>query len=217
MTGDGATAPLADDEPTHTWRRASLPIVAGFATGVLTQLGQGLLPGGTSQVANAISPWLLVTFLVGAVMTSRVGAATSGIATLVFALIGYYALIELRYGYGASTSSLLFWGLGALVGGVVFGAAGHVWRRDPRHVWRAAALGLAGAVFVAEAGYEALVLGDVLAGGIFLVIGVLLPILLGRTRADRLGGLVAIAPAVLLGVVGYVVFTWLYGVTAGIG
>ena len=99
--------------PTGGWRRTALPVGVGLVTGVLTQLGQGLLPGGTSQVANAISPWLLVTFLVGAVMTSRMGAVAAGIATLAFALVGYYAMIELRFGYGASTSSLLFWGLGA--------------------------------------------------------------------------------------------------------
>ncbi len=208
-TGSGISAPV--------WRRLALPIGVGLVIGVLTQLGQGLLPGGTSQVANAISPWLLITFLVGAAMPSRIGAAAAGVATLVFALVGYYAMIELRFGYGASTSSLIFWGLGALVGGGVFGVAGHTWRRDPRHIWRAAALGLVGAVFVAEAAYEAIVLGDTLIATIFLVAGLVLPLILGRTRADRLGGLVAIAPALVLGALGYVVFIAIYGITAGIG
>jgi len=204
------------DDASRRWRRVALPLVAGFATGALTHLGQGLLPGDTTQVANAISPWLLVAFLVGAVMTSRAGAAASGVATLVFALIVYYALIELRYGYGASTTSLLFWGLGALVGGALFGGAGWVWRHDPRHPWRAAALGLVGAVFVAEAVYEVIAVGYPLTGAIFLVVGVALPVILGRSREDRLGGLVAILPAVLLGALGYVVFTWIYGAMAGL-
>ena len=46
-------------------------VLAGLATGAVTQLGQSLLPDGWSQGANAISPWVLVAFLVGSAMPSR--------------------------------------------------------------------------------------------------------------------------------------------------
>jgi hypothetical protein len=39
-------------------RRLALIAVAGLVTGVLTQLGQGALPDGWRQVANAISPYV---------------------------------------------------------------------------------------------------------------------------------------------------------------
>jgi hypothetical protein len=46
-------------------------------TGAVTQLGQSALPGGWSQAANAISPWLLAAFLVGAAMPGRRSAMTN--------------------------------------------------------------------------------------------------------------------------------------------
>jgi hypothetical protein len=190
-------------------------VVIGLATGALTQIGQGVLPEGWSQAANAISPWLFVAFLVGALMPSRRWAIAAGIATLVLALVGYYAMIELRYGYGAGTASLVRWGLAALIGGPVYGIAGQRWRTGPDRE-RAIALGLLVAVFAAEGIYNAVILGHPAVGAGFVVVGLALPLLLGRSRADRLGAYVAAVPALGLGAIGYVVFIWLDGVTAGL-
>ena len=105
------------------------------------------------SVANAISPWLLVAFLLGSRMPDRRWAAVAGVAALVLALVGYYAMIELRYGYGASTTLAgARWGIGRA-------------RRRPglrhrrldvavRRGWRrAAAVGLLAAVAIAEGAY----------------------------------------------------------------
>jgi hypothetical protein len=187
-----------------------LVIVAavGLLVGVVTQIGQSVLPNGVSQAANAISPWLLAAFLLGSQMPDRRWAAAAGFGVLVFALVGYYGMIQLRYGYGGSTGSLAFWGLGALVGGPLFGVAGWSWRSGAG--WRrAAAIGLLAAVPIAEGIYLTRILPDVTVGLGFVVVGLLVPLLFGRTSADRWRAYVAVLPALVLGAVGYVVFLWL--------
>jgi hypothetical protein len=190
--------------------------LAGLATGVVTQLGQGLLPDGWSQAANAISPWLLVAFLVGSAMPSRPAAVAAGIATLVLALVGYYAMTEVRFGIGGGTSSLVFWGIGALVGGPVFGLAGYGWR-TAEYRYRAAALGLLAAAFIAEGGYHALVLEEPPVGAGFAIAGLLVPLFLGRSRQDRIGGYVAAAPGVVIGAAGFAAAIWVYNVVGNLG
>jgi hypothetical protein len=193
-------------------------LAAGLATGAVTQLGQSVLPAGWSQAANAISPWLLAAFLVGSAMPGRRSAIVVGVATLVFALVGYYAMTQLRYGIGGGTNSLVFWGIGAFAGGPVFGLAGNVWRAGA-HRYRAIALGLLAAAFLADAWYHALILSEhsasVAAG--FAVAGLLVPLVLGRSWQDRLGAYVAAVPALALGGAGFAVFLLLYDVTSRIG
>ena len=196
-------------------RQAGLVIVVGLLTGVLTQLLQSLLPDGWSQAANAITPWLFVAFLLGAAMSDEPRAAAAGAAGLALALVGYYAMTEIRYGIGVGTSSLVFWGLGALVGGPVFGVAGRWWRvGSPRR--RAAALGLLVAVAVAEGLYHVVVLAEPAVGAGFMVVGGLVPLVLGRSRDDRLAAYLAAVPALLLGALGFAMAIWLNGVTAAL-
>ena len=190
-------------------------VVVGLGLGVVTQILQSVLPSGWSQAANAISPWLLVAFYIGSAMPDRGSAVVAGLATLVLALVGYYATTQLRYGIGGGTSALIFWGLGAAVGGPVFGLAGHTWRTGA-HRHRALALGLLAAVFIAEAGYHLLVLSEPGVAIGFAIAGLLVPVVLGRSREDRLGAYVAAVPALALGAAGFVVFLWLYDVTARI-
>ena len=194
----------------------ALVLVAGIATGVVTQLAQSVLATGWSQAANAISPWLLVAFLVGSAMPGRRAAALAGAATLVLALFGYYAMTTLRFGIGASTASLVFWGLGAVLGGPVFGGAGWWWRRG-WHRARASALGLLTAAFIAEASYHAIVLAEPQVAIGFVIAGLLVPLILGRSRDDRLGAYVAAVPATLLGALGFAGAIWIYGVIASVG
>jgi hypothetical protein len=205
-------------DPTHDQgprRRIALIVIVGLATGLLTQLGQSVLPDGWSQVANAISPWLFVAFLVGSRMPDRAWAAAAGIATLLLAMAGYYAMTELRYGIGGGTSSLIFWGLGAIVGGPVFGIAGHTWRVGPDRP-RAIAIGLVAAVAIAEGIYNAVVLSSPAVGAGFIVAGLLAPVVLGHSREARVWGYLATLPALALGAVGYVVFLGVYGVISGV-
>ena len=193
----------------------AIVLVAGFVTGAATQILQSVLPTGWSQAANAISPWLLVAFLVGSVMPGRASAVAAGIGTLAFALVGYYTMTMIRYGIGGGTSALIFWGLGAVVGGPVFGLAGFTWRTGD-HRDRAIALGLLAAAFLAEAGYHLIVLQEPPVAAGFAIAGLLVPLILGRSRQDRLGAYVAAVPALVLGALGFAVFIWIYDVTSTI-
>ena len=202
-------------ETAAAWPRLALVVGAGLATGVLTQFGQSVLPDGWSQVANSISPWLLVAFLVGAAMSDVRWAAIAGIATLALALAGYDAMILIRYGYGPGLGPTIFWGLAAVAGGPVFGGAGRAWRTGS-HLWRAIALGLLAAVGAGEGIYCAVGLSWPAVGAGFAIAGLLMPLILGRSRDDRIGAYVAAIPAMGLGALGYVALTLLGGLTAGI-
>ena len=197
------------------WARALVVLVVGLATGVVTQVLQSVLPTGWSQGANAISPWLLVAFLVGSVMPDRTSAIVAGATTLILALVGYYVTTTIRYGIGGGTSSLVFWGLGAIVGGPVFGLAGHLWRTaEPR--FRAIALGLLAAAFLAEAGYHLIVLDEPPVAAGFAIAGLAVPLVLGRSTQDRVGAYVAAVPALAVGALGFGVFLWIYDLTSRI-
>lgn len=190
-------------------------VVVGLGTGVVTQVLQSVLPTGWSQAANAISPWLLVAFLVGAIMPDRSSAVLAGAGTLVLALVGYYAATTIRYGIGGSTSALVFWGLGAVVGGPLFGFAGHAWRKG-EHLQRAIAIGLLAAAFLAEAGYHLVVLSEPPVAAGFAIAGLAVPLVLGRSTQDRVGAYVAAVPALALGALGFGVFLWIYDLTSRI-
>jgi hypothetical protein len=198
-------------------RRVGLVVVVGLATGVLSQFAQDLLPGEWSQLGNAISPWLLVAFLLGSRMPDARWAVGAGVGALALAVVGFYATTTLRFGIGGGTSSLLFWGTGALVGGTVFGLAGYTWWTSPVHRHRALALGLLAAVFIGEGLYHWLTLGEPTVAAAFAIVGAAVPGVLGRSRDDRLGGYVAIVPALALGALGYVTFLSLAGLLSGVG
>ena len=143
-------------------------------------------------------------------------AAAAGVGALLLALVGYYGMVQLRYGYGGGTGSWIFWGLGAVVGGPVFGVAGHWWR-GPVHRRRAIALGLLAAVAVAEGAYNVLVVDHAAAGAAFIGFGLLVPLVLGRSREDRLGAYVAMIPVLLVGgTLGYLAFSWLSTFTSAV-
>ena len=197
-------------------RRAALIVAAGLATGIVTQIGQGALPGEWSQLANAITPWLLVAFLLGSVMPDERWAVAAGVAALLLALVGYYGMVQLRFGYGGSTSSWILWGAGAIVGGPVYGLAGRWWR-GPSHRRRTVAIGLLAAVAIAEGAYNVLVVDHVTVGVAFIVAGLVVPLLFGRSRDDRLGGYVVMVPVLAVGgTLGYLAFTWLASSTSGV-
>ena len=167
---------------------SALIVVVGIATGALTQFLQGILPVGWSQVANAISPWLLVAFLLGSRMPGRAGRPlrASGRCSRGRRLLRDG---QLRYGYGGGTGRSIFWGLGRRRrrSGLRAGwslAARAVHRR------RAIALGLLAAVSIAE-GYQRVLLAEPPVGLGFILAGLLVPLALGRSRHDRLGGYAA--------------------------
>jgi hypothetical protein len=198
-----------------TLRHVALVVVVGLLTGVITQIGQGVLPDGWSQAANAISPWLAVAFLVGAAMHDLRAGVVAGVATLTLALIGYYGMVWLRFGYGGSTNALVVWGTAALAGGVVYGALGQSWRAGGVRQ-RAVAIGFLVAAAVAEGIYLTGILPEPSVGAGFMLAGVLAPLVLGRSWGERTRAYAAAVPALALGGIGYVAFIAFYGLVTGV-
>lgn len=184
-------------------RRIALSVGVGLLTGIATQLGQSLLPEGIGQVANAISPWLFVAFLLGSRMPTAAWSGLAGVVALALALVGYYAMTQLRYGIGGGTSSLVLWSGAALVGGVVFGVLGRWWL-DERPWRRAAAVGLMAAAVIAEGVYLTRILPEATVGLGFIVVGAIVPLVLARSWPDRGRAYVAVLPGLVLGAIGYV-------------
>jgi hypothetical protein len=118
VRGDGAS-----------WRWP-LAIAAGLAVGVLTSFGQGVLSGAGNAFVNSASAWLVVPLMVGTLFHRVRSAAWAGLVCCLLQLIGYDITAELR-GFAVSTSVEGFWGACALIGGPLFGIAGHLWRFGP--------------------------------------------------------------------------------------
>lgn len=180
----------------------AIAAAAGLAVGGVTLLMQGALPGVLNHLGNSGAVWSLAAFGVGALLPVRgARAAAAGTVLLAFAVIGYYGSTTLFLHDDVSKGTLLgpaVWVCVAAVAGPVFGAAGALYRGGrPTH--RAVALGALGAVFLAEALYLGVVLHQTGEAALVAGLGVLMPVLLGRSAADRLRGLVALAPLTVLG------------------
>ena len=85
-------------------RIVGIALLAGLVAGAVTQLLQGILPAGIGSIANSATPWLAVGFGVGSTAPSWWLAAIAGAVTLLAALVGYYGLVQLRFGYGPQLS-----------------------------------------------------------------------------------------------------------------
>lgn len=195
------------------YRAILVALAVGLVTGVLTQIGQSVLPDGIRQVANSISPWLTVAFIVGTLMPRPGVAALTGFLALALALVGYYAMVLLRFGYTGGGSALILWTVGSVLGGAVFGPAGFYWRRGGL-VQRVAAIALLAGVFVSEGIYLTLILPEVLIGVGFAVAGLIVPLVLGRSWPERMYAWLGIIPALGLGAAGYFALLALSGLLA---
>ncbi|GAA5196248.1 DUF6518 family protein [Rugosimonospora acidiphila] len=178
--------------------------LAGLAVGGLTLEMQGTLPGVLNHLGNSGAVWSLAAFGAGAALPVRgFRAAVAGTLVLVGAVVGYYGSTTAFLRDDVSRAALTgpaVWIAVAVVAGPIFGVAGAL-SRAGRPVYRAAALGALGAVFVAEGLYLAVVVRQAGEAALMVGLGVVLPPLLGRGGADRLRGLAALVPMTLLGAV----------------
>jgi hypothetical protein len=171
---------------------------AGLATGGLTLLGQAVLDAEWNRLANSGAIWLAVAFAVGSRMASDREAVVAGTATLLFALVGYEVAARVASA-SIGFAGLVIWSGTALVGGPVYGLAGRRWRVGAGR-GRVLALALLGAVFVAEGAYTLLAIPDLArVGWVEVVVGLALPLLLGRDARERLVGVALLVPIACLG------------------
>ncbi|HEV7935066.1 MAG TPA: DUF6518 family protein [Actinomadura sp.] len=179
-----ATVPTARLSP-----RAVLAVLGGLALGCATNVLQGLLPDVLQAFSNSGSVWVVGAFIAGAVVgVPGWRACAAGTATQAGAVVGYYAYAEfVRDGMGDLTWPV-FWLVLALVAGPIFGTAGAWWRTGEGRR-RVAGPAVLGAVFGMDALHYLIVLHYDSDAMIYAVIGVLIPLLLGRSNRDRLMGL----------------------------
>ena len=149
----GGSAPLNRPDPIVMDTRACLLVCAfgGIAIGVITSFGQSALPDEVRSLANSAGAWSLAAFLLClANRNPRLGLVLGPVA-LAAMLLGYDVATVVR-GFAVSRSTIVFWGLAAVVVGPVLGV-GAAWARgtDPRRV----ALGVApiAGILVGEAIY----------------------------------------------------------------
>ena len=178
-----------------------LALALGVAVGVLTSLLQAHLNFPWLAMVNATSPWLTTAFVAGALQPRLSAAMLVGVAAATLQVVAYYVTADVR-GFGVSMTYVSLWSLCTVVGGPIFGAAGHVWRR-------AAPAGLGAALLVAAYASEAVVayhfrLGYTATAWLFGAIALLLAVSLGRHRSQYPALAWWLLPSIIAGVAGHV-------------
>jgi len=189
-------------------------LAVGVAVGVLTSFLQTHLEFPWLALVNAASPWLTTAFVAGALQSRLPTAMVVGLAATTLEVVAYYVTSDLR-GFDVSMGSATMWSLCAVVGGPIFGAAGHVW-------WRATPAGLGAALMVAAYASEAVVayhfrLGYSSTALLFGVVALLLAVGLGRHRSQYPALARWLLPTFLAGAAGQSPWAWLSGDTPTIG
>jgi hypothetical protein len=205
-----------NNQPGAPLRRGlTLGLLIGLGVGALSFLAQGRLPGYWYHLGNSGSVWVAAAFLAGTFVAERRWAAVSGVLTLLCAVGGYF-LTGTLMGVPYALSMMVFWAVVAVVGGPIFGLAGSLWRYAAAQplAWRLQALfqpaiaaGLLGAAFVAEGVYHRIANPHLPVAWPLMGVGVLIPLLLGRTQRERFIGLLMLLPAVLAGLAVYGLLT----------
>ncbi|HWL12931.1 MAG TPA: DUF6518 family protein [Ureibacillus sp.] len=181
-------------------------IGVGIIVGVLTVLGQGVLPGNWGTIANSGSVWLIPAFLVGGLGASKLKSAAASILALCGMVIGYYGYSMIIQDVPHSIFYILVWTGAAILGGLIFGIAGYLWGQEQgsKHKYGSA---LIGGVFITE-GLDIYLHMDDYAhmlpvGAVKIFVGLILLLVLERTNRERVASLLALIPVILLGLIGY--------------
>jgi hypothetical protein len=180
-------------------------LILGIAIGVITVLGQGVLPGNWNSIANSGAVWLLPTFFIGSLNSKKLKASLSGILALLGMVIGYYGYAMIVQQVAHSFYFILVWSVCGIIGGIIFGIAGFLWsRRGPLHTLGSA---LIGGVFITE-GLNILIHRNdyrhmITVGYVEIIFGILLVLILGRSIKERLLALSWLLLIVILGIIGY--------------
>ncbi len=175
-----------------------LAAIAGLALGVLTVVGQDVLPGLVVGIANSAVVWSLFAFVAGALARSEVEAAFAGAAVLVGAVVGYYVSVPILVeGAASNVRSVVIWGAVAGLSGPVLGIAGRWWRSGTP-TQRVVATAVPAGLFVGE-GLRRLLLEppDIGLGWAMVGCGIATALLSGRSTRERGLG-VALAAVVVI-------------------
>lgn len=132
--------------PQWAW---AVAIAAAVALGAATSFGQTYLPDALRSLANAAGPLVVVAAL--ATRTTRRPAPSAAVCagSLLALVIGYEITSNLRFGFGMSSSLLLFWLICAVAVGLPLGLCVGLARRGSLAARALAVSGVA-AVLVGE-------------------------------------------------------------------
>ncbi|MEG7815471.1 DUF6518 family protein [Bacillus paranthracis] len=183
-----------------------LPIIVGILVGVLTKLGQGILPGHWNSLANLVSVWLVPSFFVASFSYSKRTAILSGILALLGMVLGYYGYAIIFKNVSHSIYFISVWITCAFIGGTIFGIAGFLWKdtTNPLHKLGSA---LIGGVFVTDGLHILLNFEDynhmLPVGYTEVIVGIILILVLERSNANRISSFLMMVPITILGLIGY--------------
>jgi hypothetical protein len=181
----------------------------GLALGALTSFLQTHLANPWSSLVNSVTPWLLAAFFIGALSNGLVRAIGYGFLVTILELVGYTVTASLR-GYPSGLAITLFWALGAVVGGPVFGWAGRLWARGSRSRSALGAAILAGAFIAEGAEVYAIRLHDGESAVLFWSLGVVTVLTLGLVKRSLKAPFVWLAVTVPVGMLAEVVLGLVY-------
>ncbi|RPK68206.1 hypothetical protein EES43_02020 [Streptomyces sp. ADI96-02] len=199
-----STSTTIDSVGTPGWQPAATPVAValacGLALGVLTNLGQGVLPGAWNQIANSAAAWTVVAFAAGALL-KRSGsprrAAIAGLCAEAGLVVGYYGYAEFGRSGAGSLFFPLVWLAMAFVAGPLFGVAGLWWRGESP--WRrVTALAALAGLFGMEGIMYAWTLHYAPQAWACLAAFLLVPLLMARSHRERGLALLAAVPCALL-------------------
>ncbi|MGH8869459.1 MAG: DUF6518 family protein [Actinomycetes bacterium] len=195
-----ALPPSRDPRPRRRVLHGAVLLAAGLFAGVLTEMAQGSRVDAVETWSGSVATWAALAFVAGATCRTRPGAVAGGVSVLAGLVAGYH-LAQAGDGVAVAVSSVSLWLLAAVPGGLAFGAAGLLWRTGGS--WRGAGgLALLGALLVGEGLHRRLDLPWQAGTGVaMLVVGLLVPVLLGDRVEGRLRAVlltVALAPLGLL-------------------
>jgi hypothetical protein len=129
--------------------RLVMALLLGVGLGLSSALGDGASVRVLVALANAISPWLIVAFVAGALQQGPRSAAVAGGAALFAAAATYYLGIAMIQATGFPMHLAIVWFVLALVIGPAAAVLGAAWRSESR--WRPRAAGVLAGALLGEA------------------------------------------------------------------
>ncbi|WBB81600.1 DUF6518 family protein [Micromonospora sp. WMMD882] len=202
-------------ERRRLWLVLVVAVVGGVLLGAVDLVAQRELPYPWANLANSSAVWAVGAFGIGVWVGDRGWRPVlAGTLLLLVAVESYYLTAALVQGDSMTnlvSPTAALWLVFGVLAGVVFGAAGG-WSRGGNRWRRVLGAALPGAVLLAEAAVLVLRSGNggvayrtdsLQTAAIEAVLGLLLPLLVGRTGRERLEALAASVPLALIGLGGF--------------
>jgi hypothetical protein len=134
-----------------SWRRSiAIAVGGGLAIGVLTSIGQTVLPDDLRSLANAAGPWSVAAFALAAASDGRDTRRSAILAAgALLAMLAGYSLATTLRGFPVGASMTAFWVAAAVIVGPALGV-GAAWSRSTDQRKAAAGVAVLASILVGE-------------------------------------------------------------------